>query len=136
MVTKPSSILMSVVFLISTSGCFHMKHSFDGTVYFNRIPDAKREGHLDKEQMMGFALYGLVPYEQEPTRSLVASSGREISNLEIETQFTAMDHLVAFFIALATFGLGNIIYETRTIKIEGDYIDPAYGPAPLDAVYE
>jgi hypothetical protein len=113
-----------------------MKHNFDGTVYFTRLPDARMEGHLDKEQMMGFALYGLVPYEPEPTRAVVASSGREIANLEIETQFTGMDELVSIVILLVTFGFGNIVYETRTIRVEGDYINPVDGPAALDAVYE
>jgi len=130
------SIVATVSVLFSTSACFHMKHSFDGTVYFNNLPDARKEGHLDKEQMMGYALYGLVPYDQEPTRSIVASSGREIANTQIETQFTPMDEIVAIVIALVTFGFGNIVYETRTITVEGDYINPEDGPAPLNAVYE
>jgi len=117
---------------VLTSACFQMRHDFDGTVYFNRLPNIKTEGHVKKERLVGYALFGLAPYDEAPSRALVISSGSEIANLEIETQESPTAMLFNF--VSSAFGVTMFFYQTRALRIEGDYIDPSSGPAPLDRV--
>jgi len=128
-------ILLALSALLLT-GCFHMKHEFEGTVYYNHLASApgKTAGHADEKKMCGFALWGLIPWNKEPTRNLVPSSGRELTISEIKTQMTPLDVVVS--LVLNYFVGGGVIFEPRTVFVEGDYISPEVGPAPTDAVYQ
>jgi hypothetical protein len=122
--------------LLNSAGCFHMKHEFDGTVYYNnmKMEPGQTTGHADRKKMCGFALWGLIPWNKEPTRSAVPTSGKELTVKEIKTQFTIVDIVVS--LVLNYFIGGGVIFQPRTVYAEGDYLLPDAGPAPTDAVYQ
>ncbi|MDP3939157.1 MAG: hypothetical protein Q8R92_13615 [Deltaproteobacteria bacterium] len=113
-----------------------MKHEFDGTVYYNHMPlkAGQATGHVDKKKICGFAVWGLFPWKKEPSRGLVPTTGKETTISEIKTQFTILDIIISG--VLNYFIGGGVIFQPRTLYVEGDYIRPEAGPAKTDAVYQ
>jgi hypothetical protein len=83
---------------LSLSACFTMSHSFPPNTQFGRRPDgAVGVRPVGDKAMKNYLLSGLVPYTSFGTKDLAKDPGpgRQLADVEIETQFNWFDFVVS-----------------------------------------
>lgn len=112
----------------ASTGCmFRMQHELPLNAYLNHEPGGARRRAFDDEGMKNWALAGLVPYSDFGAKDLVESTtGREVSDLSVKTEFTGLDTLIW---VIPGFAYGYYLWAPRHVKVSGEYVDGAAPPA-------
>jgi hypothetical protein len=118
------AFLLPLVALAST-GCFTVRHQLPPHSYFGTLPTQSGETtrHFSDDAMKNWLLAGLFPWSGFATDDLLARNSAagavRYQNLEVETQFTALDTLI--WIVPGQF-YGYYVWAPRHIKVTGDEI--------------
>ena len=66
-----------------------------------------------------YLLWGLVPINSVDTNALAGTdiNGKQIEDYEIKTQTGPIDIILAFGLAIFTYGIGPVIIQSRTVTV-------------------
>jgi len=108
---------------VALSGCYTMRvqaPSGSGAVSLSDVPQARKTGHFKEKHRVWYALWGLVPMNDETTDAVLADKvrGQEVSNLSVTMQVTPLDVLISLFTGIATITSQSMIVEGDLVQKE------------------
>jgi hypothetical protein len=108
---------------LAVSGCFTMTHRFPPNTQFGHRPDgAVSVAKVEDKGMKNYLLSGLFAYTSFGTKDLAKDPGpgRELADVEIETQFNWFDFVVSIVPGLY---YGYYVWAPRHVGYQGVVIE-------------
>ena len=111
------------------AGCFTMHHKFPPNTQFGRRPDgAVTVRPVSDKRMKNYLLSGLFPYSRFGTKDMAEDPGpgKELADVEVETQFNAFDFIVTLVPGACCYGY--YIWAPRHVGYKGAVVEKAGEP--------
>jgi len=108
---------------LALSACFTMNHTFPPNTQFGHRPERAVGVHaVGDKGMKNYLLSGLLPYTSFGTKDLAKDPGpgRQLADVEIETQFNWFDFIVSIVPGLY---YGYYVWAPRHVGFEGVVVE-------------
>jgi hypothetical protein len=125
---KPAilSVGLTALLALTATGCFSVSHKLPPHAYFGKLPTqtaaAETRAGFERSAMKNWLIAGLIPWSSFSSDDLLEKGAPGVlrfENLEVTTQFTALDTLI--WIVPGQF-YGYYVWAPRHITVKGEAV--------------
>jgi hypothetical protein len=123
---------LAATLALALTGCFTMHHKFPPNTQFGRRPDGVVDVRpVADKRMKNYLLSGLFPYSSFGTKDMAKDpgEGRELADVEIESQFNAFDFIVTLVPGACCYGY--YIWAPRHVGYQGMVVESSREPVAV-----